>query len=232
MSETLLRILFKLSGEALKAANGPFSPDALQRVSDQIASAPAEWAIVVGGGNLIRGARSPWLDRIEGDTLGMLATVMNALALRSHLEKLGKHVLIQSAIDTQFTKSVSPTAAKRALKEGTVVVFAGGTGSPLVTTDTAAAIRAVSINADLLIKGSNVDGVYSGDPTSDSAAELLRDVSYDNFLANRYGVMDQVAIEICREHNVPVEVFNLDMPGALQSITKGEQVGTRIGSPN
>ena len=200
-------------------------------MTEQIVSAPAEWAIVVGGGNLIRGARSPWLDRVEGDTLGMLATVMNALALRSHLEKLGKRVVVQSAIDTQLTRPISPKEASAALSEGAIVLFAGGTGSPLVTTDTAAAIRAVSVDADLLIKGSNVDGVYSGDPHSESeeAVQWLQQVSYDEFLAKRYGVMDQVAIEICREHSLPVEVFNLATPGALESITSGRQVGTRIG---
>jgi len=228
MADQPLRILFKLSGEALKAADGPFSPDALQRLSEQIATAPAEWAIVVGGGNLIRGARSPWLDRIEGDTLGMLATVMNALALSSHLEKLGKRVIVQSAVDTQLTSPIAPKEAKAALREGAVVLFAGGTGSPLVTTDTAAAIRAVSIGADLLIKGSNVDGVFTGDPSSGESVSLLPKVSYDEFLANRYGVMDQVAIEICREHKLPVEVFNLAKPDALQAITSRQQIGTRI----
>jgi len=228
MADQPLRILFKLSGEALKAADGPFSPDALQRLSEQIATAPAEWAIVVGGGNLIRGARSPWLDRIEGDTLGMLATVMNALALCSHLEKLGKRVIVQSAVDTQLTSPIAPKEAKAALREGAVVLFAGGTGSPLVTTDTAAAIRAVSIGADLLIKGSNVDGVFTGDPSSGESVSLLPKVSYDEFLANRYGVMDQVAIEICREHKLPVEVFNLAKPDALQAITSRQQIGTRI----
>jgi len=197
-------------------------------LSEQIATAPAEWAIVVGGGNLIRGARSPWLDRIEGDTLGMLATVMNALALSSHLEKLGKRVIVQSAVDTQLTSPIAPKEAKAALREGAVVLFAGGTGSPLVTTDTAAAIRAVSIGADLLIKGSNVDGVFTGDPSSGESVSLLPKVSYDEFLANRYGVMDQVAIEICREHKLPVEVFNLAKPDALQAITSRQQIGTRI----
>lgn len=222
------RILLKLSGEALKGENSPFSPVSLQRICESIASIPIQWAIVVGGGNLIRGARSPWLDRVEADTMGMLATVLNALAVQSYLVSLGESVLIQSAVDTQLTHPVSPRHAQAALAEGTIVIFAGGTGSPLVTTDTAAAIRAVSIKADLLIKGSNVAGVYDGDPSHDPSAKLIQELTYDKFLAARYGVMDQVAVEICREHGMPIEVFNLEQPDALVSIANGLKVGTRI----
>ncbi|MBU1048762.1 uridine monophosphate kinase [Candidatus Bipolaricaulota bacterium] len=228
MVEKPKRILLKLSGEALKGENSPFSPFSLQRICAAIASVPVEWAIVVGAGNLIRGARSPWLDRVEADTMGMLATVLNALAVQSCLVSLGKNVLIQSAVDTQLTRPVSPRHAQAALAAGTIVIFAGGTGSPLVTTDTAAAIRAVSIEADLLIKGSNVNGVYDGDPSKDRSARLIEELSYDDFLAQRYGVMDQVAVEICREHGMPIEVFNLEQPDALASIASGTKVGTRI----
>ncbi|MFC2105388.1 uridine monophosphate kinase [Candidatus Bipolaricaulota bacterium] len=222
------RILLKLSGEALKGEDGPFSPISLQRICESVASVPIQWAIVVGGGNLIRGAGSPWLDRIEADTMGMLATVLNALALQSYWVNLGKDVLIQSAVDTQLTNPISPREAQVALAEGTIVIFAGGTGSPLVTTDTAAAIRAVSIEADLLIKGSNVAGVYDGDPSHDPAPQLIQELTYDEFLAHRYGVMDQVAVEICREHGMPIEVFHLEQPDALASIAAGKKVGTRI----
>ncbi|MFC2079814.1 uridine monophosphate kinase [Candidatus Bipolaricaulota bacterium] len=222
------RILLKLSGGALKGENSPFSPVSLQRICESIANTPIQWAIVVGAGNLIRGARNPWLDRVEADTMGMLATVLNALALRSCLVSLGKNVLIQSAIDTQLTDSVSPREAQAALADGAIVIFAGGTGSPLVTTDTAAAIRAVSIQADLLIKGSNVAGVYDGDPSRDSSATLIHELTYDDFLAQRYGVMDQVAVEICRQHAMPIEVFHLEYPDALASIASGVKVGTRI----
>ena len=222
------RILLKLSGEALKGENSPFSPVSLQRICESVAAIPIQWAIVVGAGNLIRGAQSPWLGRVEGDTMGMLATVLNALALQSYFLNLGKRVLIQSAIDTQLTRSISPREATAALADGTIVIFAGGTGSPLVTTDTAAAIRAVSIQADVLIKGSNVAGVYDGDPSQQSSAQLLSDLSYDEFLARRYGVMDQVAVEICREHGMPIEVFHLEQPDALAKIAAGLKVGTRI----
>jgi len=187
-----------------------------------------EIAIVVGGGNVIRGARSPWLGRVEADTLGMLATVLNALALRSYLESDNRTVLIQSAIDTELTEPISPRNARKALEERTIVVFAGGTGSPLVTTDTAAAIRAVSIGADLLAKGSNVAGVYSADPSGNAGADLIADLSFDDYLANRYGVMDQVAVEICREHDLPIEVFDHSVPGALAKIAAGERAGSRI----
>jgi uridylate kinase len=222
------RILLKLSGEALKGENSPFSPVSLRGICESIVSSPIQWAIVVGAGNLIRGARSPWLDRVEADTMGMLATVLNALALRACLVGLGRDVLIQSAIDTQLTQPVSPRFARSALEDGTVVIFAGGTGSPLVTTDTAAAIRAVSIRADLLAKGSNVAGVYNGDPSQDPSVRLIEALTYDEFLANRYGVMDQVAVEICREHGMPIEVFDLDRPDALTKIAQGRKVGTRI----
>jgi len=223
------RILLKLSGEALKGTESPFSPDALKRITGEIASVhDTEIAIVVGGGNLIRGARSPWLSRVDADTLGMLATVLNALALRSYLEAEGRVVLIQSAIDTELTDPISPHHARRALQDGTIVIFAGGTGSPLVTTDTAAAIRGVSIEADVLAKGSNVAGVYSADPSKTDHAQLIEMLSYSEYLANRYGVMDQVAVEICREHALPIEVFDLTVPGAVAAIASNKRIGTRI----
>jgi len=223
------RVLLKLSGEAFKGPDGAFSPEALSRIAGEIAPLSSlQLGIVVGGGNVIRGAKSPWLGRVEADTLGMLATVLNALALRSYLESRKRSVLIQSAIDTELTDPISPRAARHALQSGSIVLFAGGTGSPLVTTDTAAAIRAISIEADLLVKGSNVAGVYSDDPSSSTEAELLADLTFDDYLANRYGVMDQVAVEICREHDLPIEVFDLAVAGALAKIAAGERVGSRI----
>lgn len=222
------RCLLKLSGEALKGPEGAFSPDALTRIAEEIAPLSLELAIVVGGGNVIRGAQSPWLGRVQADTLGMLATVLNALALRSYLEVAGRIVLVQSAVHTELTESIAPDKAKAALEQGSIVIFAGGTGSPLVTTDTAAAIRAVAIGADLLVKGSNVAGVYDKDPANSEDATLLRDVSYDDYLERRYRVMDQIAVEICREHGLPIEVFSLAEPDALTRIAAGERVGTRI----
>jgi uridylate kinase len=222
------RILLKLSGEAFKGTEGAFSPAALQRIAGEIALVSSGLAVVVGAGNILRGARSALFDRIEADTLGMLATVLNALALRTYLEAVGRDVFVQSAVSTELTDPVSPRDARRALDQGAIVIFAGGTGSPLVTTDTAAALRAVSVGADLLAKASNVDGLYDRDPAVDPAARLLREVSFDDVLAARYGVMDLVAVEICREHALPIEIFDFAQPGALAAIAKGRHVGTRI----
>jgi len=225
------RILLKLSGEAFGGAEGAFSPEGLARIAGEISGiSRAEIAIVVGGGNIIRGGRSGWLDRVEADTLGMLATVLNAIALRSYLEREGRKVVIQSAIDTEFTEPISPRRARAALTDGGIVLFAGGTGSPFVTTDTAAALRGVSVGADLLAKGSDIAGVYTADPDIDPTAELLSEITYDDYLRHRYRAMDQVAVEICREYSLPIEVFDLRKPGALARIAKGERVGTRIAS--
>ena len=223
------RILLKLSGEAFKGPEGAFSPIALERIAGEIAPISSGIAIVVGAGNIVRGARSDLLDRVEADTLGMLATVLNALALRTYLEARDRDVFVQSAVSTELTDPVSPRGARRALDQGAVVIFAGGTGSPLVTTDTAAALRAVSVGADLLAKASNVDGLYDRDPACDPAARLLRQVSFDEFLSARYGVMDQAAVEICREHHLPIEIFDFEKTGALRQLAEGRRVGTRIG---
>jgi len=231
MRRSPARVLLKLSGEAFKGSDSAFSPDALASIAGAIASTTSpQIAIVVGGGNVLRGAQSPWLGRVEADTLGMLATVLNALALRSYLEANGRTVLIQSAIDTELTEPISPRIARRALEDGAIVLFAGGTGSPLVTTDTAAAIRAVSIEADLLAKGSNVAGVFSADPDEDASARLINHLTYDEYLENRYGVMDQVAVEICRQHELPIEVFDLAADRAIETVLTGEPLGTRIES--
>jgi len=223
------RILLKLSGEAFKGSEGAFSPHALERIAGEIAPVSSGVAIVVGAGNIVRGARSDLLDRIEADTLGMLATVLNALALRTYLEARDRDVFVQSAVSTELTDPVSPRDARRALDRGAIVIFAGGTGSPLVTTDTAAALRAVSVGADLLAKASNVDGLYDRDPATNPEARRLRHVSFDEFLSARYGVMDQVAVEICREHRLPIEIFDFEKVGALRHLAEGHRVGTRVG---
>jgi len=223
------RLLLKLSGEALKGQEGPLSPTSLRYITDEIVSlADTELAIVVGGGNYIRGARSQWLDRVEADTLGMLATVINGLALRAYLEKAGREVVIQSAIATELTDPISPRGARAAMASGAIVIFAGGTGSPLVTTDTAAAFRAAAIGADLLAKGSNVAGVFTEDPDIQKGAQLLQELSFDTFINRRYGVMDIVAVEICREHNLPIVVFDLGESGNLAALAAGRRVGTWI----
>jgi len=228
MASAPRRILLKLSGEAFKGPEGAFSPAALDRIAGKIAPLSLGMAIVVGAGNILRGARSALLDRVEADTLGMLATVLNALALRTYLEAQGRDVFVQSAVSTELTDPISPRDARRALDQGAIVIFAGGKGGPLVTTDTAAALRAVSVGADLLAKASNVAGIYDCDPAQNPNARRLDQVSFDEFLAARYGVMDLVAIEICREHALPIEIFDFAADGALAALAAGRRVGTRI----
>jgi len=223
------RILLKLSGEAFRGTDTPISTAAIDRIADDLLTLErVEFALVVGGGNILRGARTTGFDRIEADTLGMLATVLNALALRARLESGGRRVVVQSAVHTELTDPVSPRRAKAALAEGAIVLFAGGTGSPLVTTDTAAALRAVSIGADLLAKASNVAGVYDGDPATTDSATLLTEISHAEVIDKGLGVMDRVAVEICREHALPIEVFDYTRPEALADLAAGKRVGTRI----
>ncbi len=223
------RLLLKLSGEAFAGEEGAFSSKALTYISDQIVSlSKVEVGIVVGGGNIIRGARSPFFDRVDADCLGMLATVLNGLALSAYLEGKGKETVVQSAVQTEYTDPINHRKARKALSEGKIVIFVGGTGNPLVTTDMAAAVRAAAIGADLVAKGSNVDGVFSSDPAKESGSKLLEELSYEQFLTARYGVMDQVAVEVCRENNLPIIVFNFSDSEALKRITGGARVGTII----
>jgi uridylate kinase len=223
------RLLLKLSGEAFQREAGPLSPESIAAIARDIASlSKTELGIVVGGGNILRGGRSPWLDRVEADTLGMLATIVNGLALRAALVAAGREAIVQSAVATELTEPISARKARQALASGAVVIFAGGTGNPFVTTDTAAAIRAASIEADLLAKGSNVAGVYSEDPRKGKKARLIPELSYDEYLAGRFGVMDLAAVEICRDQKIPIAVFDLAKPGALAAVAAGKRVGTLI----
>ncbi len=226
---TLTRLLLKLSGEALAGSSDPFSPGEIQKLVRVLSAASTlELAIVVGGGNILRGARSGWLDRVDADEVGMLATVLNGLVLRDYLERTGRAAIVQSAIATQFTEPVDPRRARQALAAGTVVIFTGGTGNPLVTTDTAAAIRAVSVRAELLAKASNVPGVFTADPNTGTDAQLIPELSYDEFLKRRYGVMDLAAVEICKEHNLPIAVFDFADQDAIVKLAAGDRVGTLI----
>jgi len=224
------RILLKLGGGLLAGAGGPLSPDTLSRLATEIVAAPTvELAIVVGGGNIVRGASAEWLDRVRADALGMIATVINALALQACLEREGRDVVVQSAVTAEGTETIDIRRAGDALSRGAVVIFAGGTGNPLVTTDTAAAIRAASIGANLLAKGSDVGGVYTGDPASHPDARRLQQIGYDDYLRERYRVMDQVAVEICRSHGIPITVFDATQPGAITSVLRGDPIdATRI----
>lgn len=226
---SLKRLLLKLSGEALGGKDVPFSPQGISRLTQTLASIKdTELGIVVGGGNILRGGKSGWLDRVDADEMGMLATVLNGLALRAYLERTGREVLVQSAVETQFTEPISPRKAKRALSNGTIVIFTGGTGNPLVTTDTAAAIHAVTIEAELLAKGSNIPGVFTADPKTGEEARLIPELTYDDYLAHRYGAMDLAAVEICKEHGIPIAVFDLSDLDSLRKIASGSRVGTFI----
>jgi uridylate kinase len=223
------RLLLKLSGEAFKHERSILSATSLDYIVSELTSlVGVELAVVIGGGNIIRGARSSLLARIDVDWLGMLATIINALALRTCLEEKGRETIVQSAVGTELTECVDLRKARRAMAAGQIVIFAGGTGNPLVTTDTAAALRAAAINADLLAKATNVAGVYTGDPRVDPDARLLDELSYDAFLSERYAVMDTIAVEICREHNLPVVVFDWHNPGSLAALADGKRVGTLI----
>jgi uridylate kinase len=223
------RLLLKLSGEAFQGEAGPLSPESIAAIARAIASlSKTELGIVVGGGNILRGGRSPWLDRVDADTLGMLATIVNGLALRAALAAAGREAIVQSAVATELTEPISARKARQALAQGAVVLFVGGTGNPFVTTDTAAAIRAASIEADLLAKGSNVAGVYSEDPRKGKKARLIPELSYDEYLAGRFGVMDLAAVEICRDQKIPIAIFDLAKPGALAAVAAGKRVGTLI----
>jgi len=189
-------------------------------------------AAVVGGGNIIRGvsAHGQGIDRITGDSMGMLATVINALALSSAIERLGIPTRVQTAIEMhEVAEPFIRRRAIRHLEKGRIVVFAGGTGSPFFTTDSAAALRANEIGAEILIKATKVDGVFTADPAIDPEASLIPRVSYQEVLARELRVMDAAAIALCRESAIPVQIFNISRPGNLRLVVLGEQVGSWIG---
>ena len=229
------RLLLKLSGEALAGAQGfGFAPDALARLSQDIAAATrsgAQIALVCGGGNLMRGATlvRAGLSQVAADQMGMLATCMNGLALADALARAGLPVRLFSAFPVAgFLPAYSVAEALAALEVGAVVVLTGGTGNPLFTTDTAACLRAVELKADCVLKATKVDGVYSADPMQDASATRYDALTFDEALNRQLGVMDLTAICLCRDHDMPVVVFNLASPSALTRIIKGAKVGTRI----
>ncbi len=229
------RILLKLSGEALQGDH-LFGIDAgkLSRIAQEVASVTqlgVQVALVVGAGNLIRGADfcASGFDRVAADQMGMMATIINGLALREALEKKSIPVTIMSAFGVpSVTDQYDRAKARQCLDEGRVVILVGGTGNPLVTTDSAAALRGIEVDVDIVLKATKVEGVFSEDPIKNPNAERYQRLSYDEVVSQRLGVMDLTAILLCQEHNLPLRVFNMNKQGALRKIVLGEDVGTLI----
>lgn len=235
-SQTYKRILLKLSGEALMGdADYGIDPAVIGRLADEVkevVESGVEVAIVVGGGNIFRGAglAGAGMDRVTGDQMGMLATVMNGLAMQDALERVGISTRVMSALRiNQVCEEYIRRRAERHLEKGRVVVCVAGTGNPFFTTDSAASLRAVEIGADLLLKATKVDGVYSADPMKDSEAVKYDKLSYQEVLDRRLGVMDATAIVLCRDNKLPLRVFNMNKAGDLKRIVMGaEEVGTLV----
>ncbi|MGB5326302.1 MAG: UMP kinase [Pseudomonadales bacterium] len=229
------RVLLKLSGEALQG-EGDFGidPRVLNRMAADIGELVehgVQVGLVIGGGNLFRGAAlsAAGLDRVTGDHMGMLATTMNALAMRDALERAGIATTAMSAIPMSgVVDRYDRRSAMRCLEEGDVVIFSAGTGNPFFTTDSAAALRAIEIGAELMLKATKVDGVYDADPVSHPTARKFDELSYDEVLERKLQVMDLTAICLCRDHGMPVRVFKMDKPGALVNIVVGGTEGTLI----
>lgn len=229
------RILLKLSGEALAGdAEYGIDPKVLKRIAleiGQLIGIGVQVGIVVGGGNLFRGAalQAAGLDRVAGDHMGMLATVMNGLAMRDALERNNIKTRLMSAIPMSgVVDHFDRRAVIRHLQSGDVCIFVAGTGNPFFTTDTAACLRGIEINADIVIKATKVDGIYSADPIKDPTATRYETLTFDEVLAQQLGVMDLPAICLCRDHNMPLRVFNMNKPGALLNLVVGESEGTLV----
>lgn len=231
------RILLKLSGEALMGdMDYGIDPGIIRRIAGEIAELSqlgVEVAVVLGGGNIFRGAglAQGGMDRVTGDHMGMLATVINALAMQDALEREDVQTRVMSALPINAVcEDYIRRRAMRHLEKGRVVIFAAGTGNPFFTTDSAAALRASEINADMLLKATKVDGVYDSDPAKNPDAERIDNVSYDEVLTRKLGVMDATAIVICRDNSIPLRVFNIFNVGDLRRILTGENVGTVVGA--
>lgn len=229
------RILLKLSGEALMGEDDyGIDTEVIARMAGEVRELRqlgVEVGMVIGGGNLFRGAglASAGMDRVTADHMGMLATVMNSLAMQDTLERFGVFTRVMSAIRiNQVCEDYIRRRAIRHLEKGRVVVFAAGTGNPFFTTDSAASLRAIEINADVMLKATKVDGIYSADPFKDPEAVRYDCLTYDEALARKLQVMDATAIVMCREHNLPLMVFNINRHGDLVRIVCGEKVGTTV----
>ena len=233
--QPLTRILLKISGEALLgAADYGIDPEILKRIASEIRDVMTrniQVAVVIGGGNIFRGAglARAGMDRVTAVHMGMLATVMNGLALQDALESLGSYARVMSAVRVQeVCEDYIRRRAVRHLEKGRCVIFAAGTGNPFFTTDTAASLRAIEIGADLLLKATKVNGIYDDDPVRNPKAKRYRTLSFDKVLDDRLGVMDATAIVMCRDNGLPLRVFNLMNDGDLLRIVDGEDVGTLV----
>lgn len=229
------RILLKLSGEALMgSADYGIDPKMIARVAGEIRGIIEEGVqvgVVIGGGNIFRGEglAKAGIDRVAGDHMGMLATVINALALQDALERLGVYARVMSALKiNEVCEDYIRRRAVRHLEKGRACIFAAGTGNPFFTTDTAASLRAIEINADLLVKATKVDGVFSADPVKDPNATRYNHLTFDEVLNRKLNVMDATAIVMCRDHDLPVRVFNINHEGDLLRLANGENVGTLV----
>jgi uridylate kinase len=229
------RYLLKLSGEALAGeADFGIDPDVMRRIGREIVATQhwgVEFGVVLGGGNLFRGAAlaKAGLDRVTGDHMGMLATIMNALAFRDVLRSLGARASVLSAIPMAgMVEGYSQPRALDLMQSGHVVIFAAGTGNPFFTTDSAACLRGIEISADVVLKATKVDGVYTSDPHVDATARRFDHLGYDEVIARDLKVMDMTAICLCRDHKMPIVVFDMNATGALQRLASGDRIGTLI----
>lgn len=229
------RILLKLSGEALQGdSDYGLSPDILNQYAEEIKKLVdygVEVALVVGGGNIYRGsyAEKTGIDRVQGDYMGMLATVINGMAVQSSLENMGVYTRLMSAIRIEAV--CEPFIKRRAirhLEKKRVVIFGGGTGNPYFTTDSAASLRAIEIGADVVLKGTRVDGVYSADPEKDKTATKFDTISFEEVFAKKLNIMDMTAFTLCKENKLPIIVFDMNKKGNLLALIKGEKVGTLV----
>lgn len=229
------RILLKLSGEALMGEKQfGIDNDRLAQYAKEIKSIVelgVECAIVIGGGNIFRGvqAEEGGMERTQGDYMGMLATVINAMALQSSLEQAGVYTRLQSAIELkEIAEPFIRRRAVRHLEKGRVVIFGAGTGSPFFTTDSAAALRAIEIDADVILKGTRVDGIYTADPEKDPSAEKFDEITFSKVFEKGLKVMDMTAFTLCNENDLPIVVFDMNKEGNLLKLMQGEEVGTKV----
>ena len=235
MKPIFKRVMLKLSGEALQGASGHgIDPLILGNIAaeiKEIVELGVEVAIVIGGGNIFRGisGATDGMDRASADYMGMLATVINALALQDAIEKIGVSTRVQTALEIK--EVAEPYIRRRALRHierGRVVIFGAGTGNPYFTTDTAACLRAMEMDAEVIMKGTKVDGVYDCDPETNSHAKLLEEITYIDALSRGLRVMDSTALSLCMEHELPIRVFNMKVVGNMKRAILGERIGTRI----